>query len=68
MAVTRGPTGIGSELDEALAMEHVILREFFVDRQADALGDAGEQAAFKPVVLDGRTLWAPALPPGRHDP
>ena len=78
----------------AMAMGHVILREFFADRQvpyftgyvtrftdapflvtlqqagdtarpgkfltADALGDTGEHGAFKPVVLDARTLQAMA--------
>jgi len=81
----------------AMAMGHVILREFFVERQvpyftgyvtrftdapflvtleqsggklrpakfltADALGEAGEHAAFKPAVLDGRTQRA-AVPGG----
>jgi nitrate reductase alpha subunit len=81
----------------AMAMGHVILREFLVDRQvpyfadyltrftdapflvtlepsgdtvrpgkfltADALGEEGEHADFKPVMLDGRTGQA-AVPGG----
>ena len=84
----------GTDAALTMAMGHVILREFFVDRQVpyftgyvtrftdapflvtlqqagdtarpgkfltvDALGDAGEHAAFKPVVLDNATQQAVA--------
>ncbi len=91
------PTAPGTDGALAMAMGHVVLKEFFVDRQvprfmdycsrftdlpflvtlrekdgayvpgkfltADALGDAGEGASFKTVLLD-RATGAPAVPNG----